>query len=230
VVLTVSDTGLHGCRHAPASLNRFPTKETGGGGLGLSTVYGIVKQSGTSRSSETARGTTFGCTCASLPPQRSARPHGMLAANGPVEDQEPVRRLTRKIRNKVLLAAADGPEALRMSQNHPGTIHILVTDVVMPGMNGREVGRRLTAERPGIRVLYLSGHADSSIVSDGVLEPGLAFLQKPFTPEVLARRVRELLDAPPQPGTGDSGGAQTEAEAHPHRGRRSRHPTCLRVC
>ncbi len=122
-----------------------------------------------------------------------------------VEDQEPVRRLTRKIletKGYAVLAAADGPEALRVAALHQGTIHILVTDVVMPGMSGREVGRRLTAERPDMRVLYLSGHADDSIVSHGVLEPGLAFLQKPFTPENLARRVRELLDAPPEPGNG----------------------------
>jgi two-component system cell cycle sensor histidine kinase/response regulator CckA len=101
-------------------------------------------------------------------------------------------------RGYAVLAAADGPEALRMAEHHSGTIHILVTDVVMPGMSGREVGRRLAAGRPEMRVLYLSGYADDSIVQHGVLEPGLAFLQKPFTPETLARRVREVLDAPPE--------------------------------
>ena len=119
-----------------------------------------------------------------------------------VEDQEPVRRLTRKVletHGYAVLAAADGPEALQLAERHPGAIHILVTDVVMPGMSGREVGRRLAAQRPDMRVLYLSGYADDSIVRHGVLEPGLAFLQKPFTPEILTRRVRELLDSPRDP-------------------------------
>jgi CheY-like chemotaxis protein len=116
-----------------------------------------------------------------------------------VEDQEPVRRLTCKVLRKqgyAVLAAADGPEALSVAEQHASAIHILVTDVVMPGMSGRDVGRQLAARRPDMRVLYLSGYADDSIVHHGVLEPGLAFLQKPFAPETLVRRVRELLDAP----------------------------------
>jgi len=95
----------------------------------------------------------------------------------------------------------NGPEALRVAAQHAGPIQLLVTDVVMPGMSGREVGLLLAPARPEMRVLYLSGYADESIVHHGVLEPGLAFLQKPFTPEALARKVREVLDSP-QTGTG----------------------------
>lgn len=190
----------------------FTTKERGKGtGLGLSTVYGIVKQSGghVSLESEPGRGTTFKVYLPRVdaPVEASTRSPARTPARGGdetvlvVEDQEPVLRLTRRVlemQGYAVLAATDGPEALEVAQHHAGTIHILVTDVVMPGMSGREVGRRLAVARPGMRVLYLSGYADDSIVRHGVLEPGLAFLQKPFTPEALSRRVRELLDAPPK--------------------------------
>jgi PAS domain S-box-containing protein len=214
VMLTVSDTGMGMTATTQSHIFEpfFTTKERGKGtGLGLSTVYGIVKQSEgyVWLESEPGRGTTFKVYLPRVdaPIEATAPGPARTASVGGdetilvVEDQEPVRRLTRKVletRGYAVLAAADGPEALRVAEHHPGTIHILVTDVVMPGMSGREVGRQLAAERPEMRVLYLSGYADDSIVHHGVLEPGLAFLQKPFTPETLARRVREVLDAPPE--------------------------------
>jgi PAS domain S-box-containing protein len=213
VMLTVSDTGMGMTATTQSHIFEpfFTTKERGKGtGLGLSTVYGIVKQSEgyVWLESEPGRGTTFRVYLPRVDaPVEASAPAPVRAASlgGDetilvVEDQEPVRRLTRKVletQGYAVLAAADGPEALRMAERHPGTIHILVTDVVMPGMSGREVGRRLAAGRPEMRVLYLSGYADDSIVRHGVVEPGLAFLQKPFTPETLSRRVREVLDAPP---------------------------------
>jgi response regulator RpfG family c-di-GMP phosphodiesterase len=93
-----------------------------------------------------------------------------------------------------VLVAVDGTEALRVSSTYPGPIHLLVSDVIMPGMSGREVGLLLSSVRPEMKSLYLSGYPDESIVHHGVLEPGVAFLQKPFAPEVLVRRVREELD------------------------------------
>ena len=214
VMLTVSDTGtgMNAATRSHVFEPFFTTKERGKGtGLGLSTVYGIVKQSEgyVALESEPGRGTTFKVCLPRVDAPveaTSASPVQTRSRGGDetvlvVEDQEPVRRLTRKVlelQGYAVLAAADGPEALRMAEHHSGIIHILVTDVVMPGMSGREVGRRLAAVRPEMRVLYLSGYADDSIVRHGVLEPGLSFLQKPFTPDSLSRRVRELLDAPPE--------------------------------
>jgi nitrogen-specific signal transduction histidine kinase/ActR/RegA family two-component response regulator len=213
VVLTVSDTGMGMSATTQAHVFEpfFTTKERGKGtGLGLSTVYGIVKQSEgyVVLESEPGRGTTFRVYLPAVDAPVEAVAAGPARTESlrgeetvlVVEDQEPVRRLACKVLEREgysVLAAADGPEALRVAAHHAGTIHILVTDVVMPGMSGREVEQRLAAERPEMRVLYLSGYADASIVRDGVLEPGLAFLQKPFTPETLARRVREVLNAQP---------------------------------
>jgi CheY-like chemotaxis protein len=187
----------------------FTTKQPGQGtGLGLSSVYGIVKQSAgyITVESEPGRGTTFKVY---LP-----RVEGSVAAAAPrpapvslggdetvllVEDHAEVRRLTGKIleaHGYTVLVAADGVEALRIAEQHAGAIQLLVSDIVMPGMRGREVGLLLAAARPEMRVLYVSGYADESLVHGGELEPGLAFLQKPFTPDALARRAREVLDAP----------------------------------
>jgi DNA-binding response OmpR family regulator len=116
-----------------------------------------------------------------------------------VEDDEMIRNLVQKVlkaNGYRVLVAANGRDAERVAGQHEGPIHLLMTDVVMPGMNGREVAERLAAARAGLRVLYLSGYTDDAIVHHGVLEPGVAFLQKPFTPAVLGRKVREVLDSP----------------------------------
>jgi PAS domain S-box-containing protein len=210
VLLAVSDTGTG---MDPATQARifepfFTTKEKGKGtGLGLSMVYGIVKQSGGYiwAQSEPGQGTTFkiylprieaavdvAAPSAALPPPLKGSETVLV-----VEDQGEVRRLTRKVlesRGYTVLVAPEGREALRLAEQHAGPIHLLVADVVMPGMSGREVGLLLAPTRPEMKVLYVSGYADESIVQHGVLEPGLAFLQKPFSADALARKVRELLD------------------------------------
>src|SRR5207253_627634 len=115
-----------------------------------------------------------------------------------VEDQEEVRKLVRRMlegRGYRVLVAASGHEALRLAEQQAGAIHLLVTDVVMPGMSGREVALLLAPTHPTMKVLYLSGYTDESVVRHGILEPGVAFLQKPFTAETLARKVREVLDS-----------------------------------
>jgi CheY-like chemotaxis protein len=116
-----------------------------------------------------------------------------------VEDQEEVRSLVRRIlaaRGYHVLVAASGPDALRLTVQFPGRIDLLVTDVVMPGMSGREVALLLAPAHPKMKTLYLSGYADESIVGDGMLAPGVAFLPKPFTADALALKVRAALDAP----------------------------------
>ena len=113
------------------------------------------------------------------------------------EDERLVRVLAQKVLERAgyrVLVGAGGADALALAERHDGPIHLLLTDVVMPEMNGRELARRLTARRPGVRVLYMSGYADEAVAQHGVLDPGTAFLQKPFTPEGLAKKVRGVLD------------------------------------
>jgi CheY-like chemotaxis protein len=113
------------------------------------------------------------------------------------EDEQMVRVLIRKVLEQAgytVLLASGGAEALQLAERHPGPIPMLVTDVVMPGMSGRELARRLLELRPDTKVLYLSGYADDAVERHGVLDPGTAFMQKPFSPGALARRVREVLD------------------------------------
>ncbi len=221
VMLAVSDTGTGMDAATQARLFEpfFTTKPKGRGtGLGLATVYGIVKQSGgyVWAYSEPGRGTTFKIYLPRVdapvePPAAAPVDRGSLRGTETillVEDQEEVRKLTRRMleaRGYTVLVAASGQEALRIgetlrgrrhSDQPRGLIDLLVTDVVMPGMSGREVALLLAPPHPKMRVLYLSGYTDESIVHHGVLEPGIAFLQKPFTADALARKVREVLDAP----------------------------------
>ena len=213
VMLAVSDTG-HGM--TPEVRSRlfepfFTTKEPGKGtGLGLATVYGIVKQSGGHIFvySEPGHGTSFKVylprtdaveVAAPLPePTAGQLPRGWETILL-VEDETSLRELIRECLEDTgyaVLEAQHGTEALELCERYEGPIHLLVTDVVMPRMGGRELGERIRALRPDLRVLYMSGYTDDAVVLHGVLAEDMAFLQKPFTVEALALKVRELLDQP----------------------------------
>ncbi len=212
VMVAVSDTGM-GMDEATKSRvfePFFTTKERGKGtGLGLATVYGIVKQSGGYIwvYSEVRVGSTFKIylprvagpvepTAPAPPSSSSLRGTETVLV---VEDQDEVRGLIRKIlesRGYHVLVAAAGAAALELAAAHSGDIELLVTDVVMPGMSGPEVSRTLSAARKLMRTLFLSGYTDESVVHRGMLDPSVAFLQKPFTAEGLAAKVRAVLDAP----------------------------------
>jgi signal transduction histidine kinase len=212
VMLAVSDTG-HGI--APEVKARifepfFTTKEPGRGtGLGLATVHGIVKQSDGHVwvYSEPGHGTTFKIY---LPAADEVAAEDAADAVEPelprgsetvllVEDEGSLRELVRECLEALgytILEARHGAEALTVCEGHADDIHVLMTDVVMPGMSGRELGERLRALRPELRVLYMSGYTDDAVVLHGVLAEKMAFLQKPFTEQALARKLREVLDAP----------------------------------
>jgi CheY-like chemotaxis protein len=208
--LAVTDTGCGMDERTRAHIFEpfFTTKEVGQGtGLGLATVYGIVKQSGGQIAvySEPGLGTTFKIYLpqvaepAPAPVAGPERPGGLGGRETVLlaEDEEGVRRLAREAlagQGYALLEAGDGAGALRLAERHPGPIHLLVTDSVMPGMNGRELSQRLLGSRPGVKVLYVSGYSESVIVHHGALDPGSAFLQKPFSAPALLRKVREVLD------------------------------------
>jgi CheY-like chemotaxis protein len=187
----------------------FTTKPKGKGtGLGLSTVFGIVKQSGgeVSVQSQPGRGSTFRiqfprceqAKSAKTAPEPAAVPRGsetVLIA----EDEAPVRALAERLLRRqgyTVLSAKDGDEALRAAQRHAGPVHLLLSDVVMPGLTGPELAEKLAAQRPQMRVLYISGYAEDAVLRRGKLGAGIAFLPKPFTRARLLRKVRETLDAP----------------------------------
>jgi PAS domain S-box-containing protein len=211
VMLAVSDTGVGMDDNVKAHLFEpfFTTKEPGKGtGLGLATVYGIVKQSGGNIwvYSEPGRGTTVKIylpRVAAVAEDVGAGPESQVSLAGSetillVEDEEAVRRLASRVlkaRGYTVLLAADGQEALETLQRHTGAIDLLITDVVMPRMSGRELVEHVVPRRPDTKVLYISGYTDDAVVRHGMLDEGVMFLQKPFTPGGLARKVREILNS-----------------------------------
>jgi len=210
VMVAVSDNGCGMDKETQSHLFEpfFTTKEKGKGtGLGLSTVYGIIKQSGGNIwvYSEPSQGTTFKIYLPRV--EKTATVYKPKASSPPapggtetillVEDEEAVRTMVSKIlRNKgyTVLEAAHSEEAFEISERHEGPIHLMVTDVIMPQMSGPELAERLAPRLPEMKVLYMSGYPDNTIVQHGVLEPGTAFLQKPFTLNALESKVREVLD------------------------------------
>jgi PAS domain S-box-containing protein len=210
VMLAVSDTGvgMDAETRAHAFEPFFTTKEGGKGtGLGLATVYGIVKQSGGHIwvYSEPGQGTTFKIYFPRVEEAVAPREVQELQAallRGVetillVEDDEAVRPLVRAVLGShgyTVLEASRGEDALATCQHHAGPIHLLLTDVVMPGMSGGELAKRLATLYPQMKTLYMSGYANGGIAHRGVLEPDAAFLQKPFTPDALARKVAEVLN------------------------------------
>jgi two-component system cell cycle sensor histidine kinase/response regulator CckA len=209
VMLSVSDTGAGMTKEVREQVFDpfFTTKEKGKGtGLGLSMVYGIVKQSKGNIwvYSEPRKGATFKVYLPRVEKSISAeekKEKEAVAVTGSetiliVEDDDMVRNFAAKVLKKLgytILIAADGQEAISISGDHQGPIHLILTDVVMPGISGAAVEETLRDSRPGIKVLYMSGHTDNAIVHHGVLGKGKVFLQKPFTPDALARKVREVL-------------------------------------
>ncbi len=206
VAITVADAGV-GMDEATRSriFEPFFTTKKQGTGLGLSTVYGVVRQSGGDVEVESVlgKGTSFTILLPAVPAEAAPVPVEKSAVAGGtetvlvVEDEPVVRELSAKIlrqRGYTVLEAEGGEQALALAKEHQGTIHLLLTDVVMPGMGGPEVAQRLRAARPGTAVLYMSGYTDDAILKHGALDASTPFLQKPFTPWGLAGRVRDVLD------------------------------------
>ncbi|MDB5104820.1 MAG: sensor hybrid histidine kinase [Fibrobacteres bacterium] len=211
VVLAITDTGVGMDAHVKARLFEpfFTTKGPGKGtGLGLATVFGIVKQSGGSLNvySEPGRGTTFKVYFPAVSgpaPERidgvaravpGAEPHGETILI--VEDEDSVRKLVQQTLTEcgyACLTAADAETALEMVRARKGEIDLLLTDVILPGINGKLLAERLVKDHPGIKVLYMSGYTDNAIVHHGVLDAGTEFINKPFSAQTLKHRVRESL-------------------------------------
>jgi PAS domain S-box-containing protein len=210
VALAVSDAG---CGMDQATRSRvfepfFTTKDKGKGtGLGLSTVYGIVKQSEgfIDVVSEPGQGATFTVYLprvehpADTLPAPDARPMGWTGSGTILvaEDDEGVRKIvgaTLARAGYTVLEGRDGADALGLGATHPGALDLLLTDLVMPGMSGRDLAARLLAERPRLPVLYMSGYSDDEVLRRGIVEDGSTYLKKPFNPESLLRKIREVLD------------------------------------
>jgi PAS domain S-box-containing protein len=212
IMISVSDSGHGMDRETQARIFEpfFTTKEKGKGtGLGLSTVYGIIKQSGgyVFVQSELGRGTVFTIYFPRIDEPSEAHgavPVSLAAAGGSetillVEDEESVRQLVRETlesRGYHVLEAENGNTGLALAASHPDTIHLVITDVVMPGLSGHELVQQLVPARPGIKVLYLSGYAEDAVAGETSADTPRNFLQKPFTLQSLSRKVREVLGPP----------------------------------
>ena len=212
VMLAISDTGSGMDAETQSHIFEpfFSTKGTKGTGLGLSTVYGIVKQSGGYIwvTSEAGRGTTFKVYLPRVveigeleAPQPSAAANKSVQPMETilvVEDETNLRRMACHYLERQgyrILEAADGAAAIQISVAHKGAIHLMLTDVIMPGMNGRELAKRIHSTRPETKVLYMSGYSENAIGHNGTLEADVVLLQKPFTLQALKDKVREVLDA-----------------------------------
>ena len=206
----MSDTGTGMSEQTRARMFEpfFTTKEVGKGtGLGLATVYGIVKQSGGFIwvYSEPGYGTTFKIYLPQVDEapaisQPAPTATSLLGSETILltEDAPALRAAAHQILERYGYTVIDAPSstaALSMARTRTGPIHLLLTDVVMPGMSGRELAEQFTARSPEVKVLYMSGYTDDTVVRHGVLRPGTAYLQKPFTPDALPRKVREVLDS-----------------------------------
>jgi two-component system cell cycle sensor histidine kinase/response regulator CckA len=211
VLLTVSDsgTGMDAATQQRIFEPFFTTKEKGKGtGLGLSTVYGVVKQSGgyIDVFSTPGKGTTFNIYLPRVDGDVAAEDQGTSLSSATrgtetvllVEDEDMLRSLTRNLlemNGYTVLEAANGAAALELAARTPGEIQLLLTDVVMPGINGRMLADQLKAKRPQLHTMFISGYTGQRVGEKAILEPGSIFLQKPFTREQLAQKVREALDA-----------------------------------
>src|SRR6202167_4346485 len=213
VMLTVSDSGIGMDAATQARIFEpfFTTKSQGRGtGLGLATVYGVVKQSGgyVWVYSELGHGTTFKVYLPMVQaPAEKTAPEKTVQGHQPgtetilfVEDEQSVRELVSEYlsaRGYQVLDAADGQQALDIAAAHAGKIQLLITDVVMPRLSGRDLAARLTAARTDLKVLYISGYTDDSVFRHGVLQGGMDFMQKPFNLKALAAKIREILERVP---------------------------------
>jgi CheY-like chemotaxis protein len=209
-MLAISDTGMGMDPDTQSHIFEpfFTTKGTKGTGLGLSTVYGIIKQSDGYiwAHSESGKGTTFkiylprvaatGEPLAAQPALAAPQAVQVRETILLVEDEPSVRRLGLQYLERqgyTVLEAADGAAAIRVANSYPGPIHLLLTDVIMPGMNGRELAQRISTLRPEIKVLYMSGYTENAIGHDGILDTSITLLHKPFALPALKNKVREAL-------------------------------------
>jgi CheY-like chemotaxis protein len=210
VLLTISDSGEGMSRDVCENIFEpfFTTKELGKGtGLGLSTVYGIVKQNDgfIYVASEPGKGATFSIYLPRFDAEIAEAPSEEVAGKRPtgtetillVEDDEAILNLSKTILEKLgytVLAARTPVNAMHLVEEHPGDLHLLITDVVMPEMNGRELAEQLSAIRPNLKCIYMSGYTADVIAHRGILEEGVNFIQKPFGSIDFAAKVRQVLD------------------------------------